>query len=563
MGIGSSGSSFSQHVLNIEISGPSQPHLTVVDLPGLIHAGSNAQGEADVKIVSSLVGSYMNNERTIILAVVTAMNDYQNQIVLSRAKQVDPDGRRTLGIITKPDTIPVGSEKEDAFIALARNEEIFFGLGWHVLRNRNFQERNQTFEERNQTEELFFATGAWAKVDRSCVGITRLRERLSQLLYAHIKAELPKVLADIKNGYDECTEKLVKLGRPRTTIVEQRLFLTELSMKFVHLCKSAIDGNYEDSFFGDGVPPPEVDRPKRLRGVAQNLALGLAETLRVKGHTYEISDEETDAETEHSSNDSDDDSDASTSGSDLVPKPKIVSQSWAVNWVKPLIVHSRGRELPGSYDPLLIGNLFWEQSKNWDQLAQAHLDMVHRGCLEFAALLIPHLTHKEVADSIFQYWLNSALAERLESAKTELLEVLKDRRKHAITYNHYYTDNIQKSRIAEMERQLTKAWNSANESSSDTACYVTLTTLRAEFMKVVTVNMDEYAAKEVLRCMQAFYKVTMPVCPGDIASILLEALTLPGGRLLPRPLSTTSVSSLSNDTSSPNSGMFSRRLPSW
>jgi len=43
---------------------------------------------------------------------------------------------RTLGVITKPDTLTPGGEGEKKWISLARNEEVDFAHGWHVLRNR-------------------------------------------------------------------------------------------------------------------------------------------------------------------------------------------------------------------------------------------------------------------------------------------------------------------------------------------------------------------------------------------------------------------------------------------
>lgn len=75
------GNAFSEDILRVEISGPKQPQLTIVDLPGLIHSHNKHQTEHDVKLVTSLVAKYMKNPRSIILAVVSAKNDFPNQIV--------------------------------------------------------------------------------------------------------------------------------------------------------------------------------------------------------------------------------------------------------------------------------------------------------------------------------------------------------------------------------------------------------------------------------------------------------------------------------------------------
>jgi len=72
---------FSEDILRIEISGPKQPQLTIVDLPGLIHSHNKHQTEHDVNLVTSLVAKYMANPRSIILAVISAKNDFPNQIV--------------------------------------------------------------------------------------------------------------------------------------------------------------------------------------------------------------------------------------------------------------------------------------------------------------------------------------------------------------------------------------------------------------------------------------------------------------------------------------------------
>jgi len=121
MGLTEMTKAFAKDVLRVEISGPDRPHLTIVDLPGLIHAENKLQTTADVNTVQQMVRSYMANRRSIILAVVSAKNDYPNQIVLKMARDVDGKGHKTLGIITKPDTLPVGLESETSFANLARN----------------------------------------------------------------------------------------------------------------------------------------------------------------------------------------------------------------------------------------------------------------------------------------------------------------------------------------------------------------------------------------------------------------------------------------------------------
>ncbi|EJP61422.1 interferon-induced GTP-binding protein Mx [Beauveria bassiana ARSEF 2860] len=161
--------------LRIEICGPDRPYLTIVDLPGLVHSKNKYQSASDISLIQRLVTRYMKQKRSIILAVVSAKNDYANQIVLKLARTADPDGMRTLGVITKPDTLNAGPELERSFLSLARNQEVTFRLGWHVLRNRDTERELWTLDERDADESYFLSSGAWASLAPECRGSTSLR----------------------------------------------------------------------------------------------------------------------------------------------------------------------------------------------------------------------------------------------------------------------------------------------------------------------------------------------------------------------------------------------------
>lgn len=132
---GKTARAFARDVLNIEISGPTRPHLTLVDLPGLIHSENKQQSHEDIELIKSIVEDCMKEKRTIVLAIVSAKNDYANQIVLKKARDLNA-ADRTMGIITKVDTIEPDGESERSWIDLAQNKDVFFQLGWHMLRNR-------------------------------------------------------------------------------------------------------------------------------------------------------------------------------------------------------------------------------------------------------------------------------------------------------------------------------------------------------------------------------------------------------------------------------------------
>ena len=502
MGITATGSAFSKNILRVEISGQDKPKLTVVDLPGLIHSESRHQSPADVELISNLVQSYMKNPRSVILAVVSAKNDYANQIILKRAKEVDPEGSRTLGLITKPDTLPPGSDSEADFVNLASNDNIQFRLGWHIVKNRDYQSHHSSAEERDRSEAQFFSEGVWRDLPRDMVGIGSLNVRLSNILLDQIKRYLPRLMEDIQSSIEGCKAKLAKLGDGRSTAEEQRQFLLKLSQSFQALCRAAIDGNYDDKFFGD--PSSDEEYCKRLRAVVQNLNLGFSDLMRRRGHRRTIDSESTkdSAARRHHR--------ASMSHTDL--EPILMSQEDAIEWVRKLLVRSRGRELPGSFNPLLVSELFRDQSSPWEQIAREHVQNIWMTSKAFLERLLNTLTEEETFGTLFTHWIDPNLDARFEKANERLDGLLIDRERHAITYNHYYTDVLQSIREERKVRELVGKVPDYMSSSPDSAWgkkgSLDVSGLARSLATQSESDMDLFACSELLDSSRAFYKVS-------------------------------------------------------
>jgi Dynamin central region len=182
---------------------------------------------------------------------VSAQNDYANQVILSRGRKVDGNGDRNLGVITKPNCLPTNSGSEAAFVSLAKNEDVLFKLGWHVVQNRSYDKRGSSFEVRNHSESAFFDAGKYASLPRDMVGIKALREHLSQLLLGHIRKELPSLKVDLEDRYSKTLDDLEKFGDDRKSLDAQRRYLLKLSMTFYDLAKAATTGYYEADYFAE------------------------------------------------------------------------------------------------------------------------------------------------------------------------------------------------------------------------------------------------------------------------------------------------------------------------
>ena len=282
------GTTSAQDVLRIKVMGQIGLHLTLVDLPGLIAVVNEQQTEDDVQAVHSLVDSYVENSRTIILAVVQANNDIANQGIIQKSKRHDRRGERTIGIITKPDMLNTGTEGRIA--ALARNQDTTrLKLGFFLLKNPSPSElaAGYSYPDREKFERDYFAASPWREqgLDLNRTGVTPLREFLQRLLDQHIERELPKVRDEISLLISRTADDLAALGEECPTPGHMRIFLSRIAMQFHRLVTAALHGDYHgvDAAFFEATD--QAADHIRLRALAHNLNTDFADEMRERGQT--------------------------------------------------------------------------------------------------------------------------------------------------------------------------------------------------------------------------------------------------------------------------------------
>lgn len=491
MGISTHGKAFSNDLLRVEVSGPDRPHLTIVDLPGLIHSETKQQSAADVKLVQDVVQSYMREPRSIILAVVSAKNDFANQIVLTLAREADRTGSRTLGVITKPDTLTPGSETEAMFVSLAKNQQVSFRHGWHVLKNQDSEKSNGTLTERDAEEEHFFAKGVWRDLPLSDVAIKPFRERLSKVLLGQIATELPSLIEEIQVQVGDCQRRLERLGSPRTTIAEQKYYLLHISQSFQNLVRTATDGTYNDPFFNSGQSTSGYSR--RIRATIQNLNQEFTERITSGGHYRQITDG--------------DESEAVSRQQVLVTREEYIQH------IQNVLKHTRGKELPGTFNPLIIGELFREQSSQWEAIARGHVTTAWNIAKDFVRAVVLHIGDITTAKGLLREIVDPRFDQLLRDLQQRTSELLQPHQQgHPITYNHYFTENLQKARREAWGDGLSTiicnffGVSSLEATSLDGPSY-NLRHLHDSILQSTESSMSRFAATEALECMLAYYKV--------------------------------------------------------
>ncbi|KAF2036298.1 GTP-binding protein [Setomelanomma holmii] len=501
--VGQTNKAFARDVLTVEISGPSRPQLTLVDLPGLIHSANRMQSEEDVRLIQELILDYMRNPRTIILAVITAKNDYANQIVLKHCQAIDPSGRRTLGIITKPDTLTEGTANQRSWLDLAQNRDIYFELGWHIVKNRTDLEAAKSFSQRNTAERQFFAKGAYLDLPSHCKGIESLRSRLSALLHNHLKTELPHLKAELMEKLANTTRELNQIGVKRDTPQEQRIFLTDIGMEINELLKAGVRGQYDVSFFGPvdmNAAVDSLENIRRFRAVVQHLNLNFSDRMHREGSKYRIpSRKGADGESKEFSDETND-----------LKGPMKMTREEAIDWVHRTLERSRGLELPGSFNPLIVSQLFWEQSTPWNELALTHIENVAAKCATFVDTVLNETAPSDIKTRLTDYCVEKALSDALTNAKIELEKIIADKERNLMTYNHYFTTKIQdqrKSKLAQILSSIAKtaqvSWGKDDTNNFETC--IDPATLDADMHSGVEQNMDKFSAEDALDTQIAYY----------------------------------------------------------
>ncbi|KAI1498406.1 P-loop containing nucleoside triphosphate hydrolase protein [Biscogniauxia marginata] len=493
MGINSKDKLFSTDVLRIEISGPNHPHLTMVDLPGLFLADNKGQTEQDAALVKSLVLSYMRRPGSIILAVVSAKSDFALQQVIGHARALDQKGACTLGLITKPDTLDEGSDSEKSFVELAHNRNVRFKLGWHVLRNRNYAEHGTFITERDMAEYNFFSKGAWASLDPSQLGVIALHVHLSNILWDQTVKQLPNVLKDVQSEIAECQVRLTNLGASRRTVSNQRKYLLGASTAFSGLMRAAIDGVYTDVFFA-GVEVPGA-YTRRLRAVVQNILSDFSEQMRRDGHAKIIQEYPNTKE-----NDS-----------------RYITQSAYIEEIKVVMKQSRGRELPGSYNPLVVTELFNRQCKPWQQLVRDLTTRLFASISPTISSIIHHVTDEKTATAVLRELVDPSIEELKKNLRAKVDELLEPHISgHPITYNQDLAANVQRAQNARQRRSVEEDLKrllragSLSKSASDT------------LVDSLEPNMEQYSCFMAIDMMQAYYIAARKKIVDDIGVLAIE-----------------------------------------
>lgn len=208
------GLGISDKLISLDVSSPNVPDLTLIDLPGITRVAVGNQPADIGRQIKRLIKTYIQKQETINLVVVPSNVDIATTEALSMAQEVDPEGDRTIGILTKPDLVDRGTE--DKVVDVVRNLVYHLKKGYMIVKCRGQQDIQEqlSLTEALQNEQIFFKEHPHFRVllEDGKATVPCLAERLTAELISHICKSLPLLENQIKESHQSASEELQKYG---------------------------------------------------------------------------------------------------------------------------------------------------------------------------------------------------------------------------------------------------------------------------------------------------------------------------------------------------------------
>ncbi|XP_030650127.1 dynamin-1-like protein isoform X5 [Chanos chanos] len=225
----------SDEPIHLKIFSPHVVNLTLVDLPGITKVPVGDQPK-DIEIqIRELILKYISNPNCIILAVTAANTDMATSEALKVAREVDPDGRRTLAVVTKLDLMDAGTDAMD--VLMGRVIPVKLGLIGVVNRSQLDINNKKTVADAIRDEHAFLQKKYPSLANRN--GTKYLARTLNRLLMHHIRDCLPELKTRINVLAAQYQSLLSSYGEP---VDDKSATLLQLITKFATEYCNTIEG---------------------------------------------------------------------------------------------------------------------------------------------------------------------------------------------------------------------------------------------------------------------------------------------------------------------------------
>uniref|UniRef100_A0A673I2N2 dynamin GTPase n=1 Tax=Sinocyclocheilus rhinocerous TaxID=307959 RepID=A0A673I2N2_9TELE len=183
--------------INLRVYSPNVLNLTLIDLPGMTKV---AVGDQPVDIeyqIRDMLLQFISKENCLILAVTPANSDLANSDALKISKEVDPQGLRTIGVVTKLDLMDEGTDARD----ILENKLLPLRRGYIGVVNRSQKDIDgrKDIKVALAAERKFFLSHPAYRHMAERMGTPYLQKTLNQQLTNHIRDTLPALRSKLQS----------------------------------------------------------------------------------------------------------------------------------------------------------------------------------------------------------------------------------------------------------------------------------------------------------------------------------------------------------------------------
>ncbi len=227
----------SDQQIRLKICSPNVLTMTLVDLPGITRVPVGDQPKDIEKQIRNMILSYIKRDSCLILAVSPANSDLANSDALTLAQLVDPEGLRTIGVITKLDIMDRGTDAR----AYLKNEVVPLKLGYIGVVNRcqaDIAGKVSMEKARNAEGDFFQSRKEYAEIIGRC-GMKALGNTVSRLLSEHVARLLPDLHRSVSKRRDKAACDVAEFGE---CVPDSDSAQASVVLQKIHTFCNAVDG---------------------------------------------------------------------------------------------------------------------------------------------------------------------------------------------------------------------------------------------------------------------------------------------------------------------------------
>ncbi|XP_038569938.1 dynamin-2-like isoform X5 [Micropterus salmoides] len=183
--------------INLRVYSPNVLNLTLIDLPGMTKVPVGDQPQDIEHQIREMLMQFITKDSCLILAVTPANTDLANSDALKISKEVDPQGLRTIGVITKLDLMDEGTDARD----ILENKLLPLRRGYIGVVNRSQKDIDGKKDIRAAlaAERKFFLSHPAYRHIAERMGTPHLQKTLNQQLTNHIRDTLPGLRSKLQS----------------------------------------------------------------------------------------------------------------------------------------------------------------------------------------------------------------------------------------------------------------------------------------------------------------------------------------------------------------------------